>query len=125
MQTTIKKLNNDHQTWKSDIAFYRDEIKFFRGKLDDVAKANNVHPIIEKIEHFQNMFDIHDTKLNDLNHDVEQYMHDVYKDGVEHANHLTPATAEKFEALRDKLTVASKLHNELKDEFKNFLQKVL
>lgn len=125
MQTTIKKLSNDHETWKSDLAFYRDEIKFFRGKLDEVAKANNVHPIIEKIEHFQNVFDIHDSKLSGIKHDIEQYTHDVYQDGLSHANHITAATAEKYESLKDKMSTTAKLHTDLKEEFKSFLQKVL
>jgi len=125
MQTTIKKLSNDHEGWKSDLAFYRDEINFFRGKLQEVAKANNVHPIIEKIEHFQNVLDIHDSKHSELNHDIEQYIHHVYQDGLAHANHITALTAQKYESLKDKMTITAKLHNDLKNEFKGFLQKVL
>ncbi len=125
MQTTIKKLSNEHETWKSDLAFYRDEIKFFRNKLDEVSKANNLHPVIEKIEHFQNVLDIHDSKLSDLNHDIEQYIHMIYKDGQEHANHITQVTAEKFDLLKDKMKVTANLHSDMKTEFKSFLQQVL
>ena len=62
MQTSIKKVTNEHEEWKNSLAFYKDELMVFRNRLNEVAASNNTNPILEKIEHFQNQFDIHDTK---------------------------------------------------------------
>lgn len=123
--TSIKNVTNDHETWKNNLAFYRDEIKIFRNRLDEVADKNNVNHILEKIEHFQNQLDIHDTKMSELKHEIDQYVHQVYQDTKEHANHITKETAEKHETLKAQVGISEKLFEELKGEFKHFLEKVL
>lgn len=125
MQTSITKVTNEHETWKSDLAFYRDEIKFFKEKLDEVSKANNKHPVIEYIEHFQNLLDIHESKLGELNHAIAHYEHDIVMDAKTHANHITKETAAEFERLKGKMERTTKLHLELKEDFRKFLERVL
>lgn len=127
MQTSIKKVTNEHEQWKNVLAFYKDELMVFRNRLNEVAASNNTNPILEKIEHFQNQFDIHDTKISELKHEIDQYIHRVYNDSQAKGNHITSETAALFEDLKSKVMVSTKLFDELKYEFKHFLflEKVL
>lgn len=125
MQTSIKKLTNEHEEWKNTLAFYRDEIKFFRNRLDEVSAKNNGHDILENIEHFQNQIDINDQQLSVLKHDIDKYVHHVFTDSQENGNHVSNSTLVEFETLRSKMAVTTDLYNGLKNEFKKFLEKVM
>ncbi len=124
MQTSIKKVSNEHEAWKSTLAFYKDEIKIFRNRLDEVAQKNNMHPTIEQIEKFQNQLDIQDEKISELKHEIDQYVHQVATETQAHAGHITSKTAEKFEDLKQKTEQATVLFVAFKIEFKNFIEKV-
>jgi CO dehydrogenase/acetyl-CoA synthase alpha subunit len=125
MQTSVKKLTNDHETWKSTLAFYKDEILVFRNRLNEIAERNNTHPILEKIEQYQNKLDIHNEKMSELKHEIDSYVHHVAVESQNHSGHVAKETAEKFEQLKEKTELATNLFEEFKTEFKRYIEKVL
>jgi hypothetical protein len=123
--TSIKNVSNIHEEWKNNVTFYRDELKVFRGQLNEVAEKNNTRPILERIEHFQNQFDIHDEKMAQLIHEIDLYIHQVYHDTQTMANHVSKETQEQSLTLESKVKIGENLFEELKLEFRKFLEKVL
>lgn len=124
MQTSIKKITNDHESWKNALAFYKDEIKIFRNRLNEVAEKNNKHPVIEEIEKYQNQLDIQDARMSDLKHTIDRYIHQLATETKNHAEHVTPQTVEMFEDLKQKTDHNAALFVEFKTDFMNFIEKV-
>lgn len=125
MQTSIKKVTNEHEEWKNTLAFYKDEIKIFRNRLNEVAERNNTNSILEHIEKFQNQLDIQDEKISDLKHEIDKYIHRVATETQAHAGHIEKETADQFNELKDKVDMATYLFLGFKFEFKKYIEKVL
>ena len=125
MHTHIENVTNEHEEWKNTLALYKDELHFFRNRLDEVSSKNNTKPVLEELEHFQNQFDIHSEKISKLEHEINQYVHAVSTESEQHANHVTTGTLEEFAVLKEKMKTTTHLFGELKTGFMHFLEKVL
>ena len=117
----IDELHFEHELWMGESKFFKDELKIYQNRLDEIASKNTAQDVLKSIEHFQNQFVIQKDQLSIINHLInehEQWLtkyaksHPIAIDQVEFADHAN---------LRDKIETFKKLFGELKVEFKKFL----
>ena len=68
----LTDLHEDHQEWLLALAFYKDELKSFNNRIGEVATANTATEVLQKVEHFQNQFDIQRQNISDLEHTIRE-----------------------------------------------------
>jgi hypothetical protein len=122
---SIKLLHFEHREWLNRFDFYKNEFSSYEKLLGEVAVKNNSHEVTPQIEHFQNQFVLQREKLDVLRHNVKQSENAIeerMKDNAVAWDHQSmPAEVE----LRGKVLAFDEMFNELKVEFRAFLQKVL
>ncbi|OYU96402.1 MAG: hypothetical protein CFE21_08375 [Bacteroidetes bacterium B1(2017)] len=119
----LSEIHADLTNWVSELKFYKDEVKTFQTRLEEVVKQNNKHEVMAEVEHFQNQFIRQNEVIDTLKHDFKQF------DNVIAANIENNPVASDHRAialpvdLKDQHDTFLKIYNELKVEFEKFLAK--
>ncbi len=110
-------------TWVKDLVFYKDELKVFQTRLEEVAKQNSKMEVMAEVEHFQNQFIRQNEVIDTLKHDFKKFDNtiadDISKNPVA-SDHRTMAAPLD---LQDQYETFLKIYNELKEDFEKFLAK--
>jgi hypothetical protein len=62
--------HKEHNIWKSNLLFYKEEINVFKKRLEELAQKNNASEVSLQIEHFQNQFIIQRNNIDELLHAI-------------------------------------------------------
>ena len=65
---TIPKLHSEYQLWMRELTFYKEEIKIFEHRLEDVINRYNEINVAAKVEQFQNQFIREKEVIDELKH---------------------------------------------------------
>lgn len=122
-QKYIHELHAEHNEFLSILAFAKDEIKTFKTRLNEVAIANNKQVIMVQVEHFENQFLRHNEVIDELKHEIHECELSIAK--IAEANNVATdhRKTDDHAELRDQMVTFNKIYNELKAEFKLFLEK--
>ena len=61
----VYDLHAEHREWLNKIAFYKDEIKIMRHRLEQVTEKNTSKEVLALVEHFQNQLIVQEEQ-NDI-----------------------------------------------------------
>lgn len=122
-QKYIHELHAEHNEFLSTLAFAKDEIITFNNRLSDIVTANNKQEILAQVEHFQNQFIRHNEVIDELKHEIHECESKIAK--LAEANNVATdhRKADDHVELRDQMETFNKIYNEMKSEFKSFLEK--
>ena len=119
--TTIPKLHQEYHTWMSELNFYKEEIKRYERRLEDVINKKQPIEVKANVEQFQNQFICEKEVIDELKHKLnvsEKQLAGFVKelsglglDSIKMDNHPK---------LREDMNVFRNLFNDMKDRFKNF-----
>jgi hypothetical protein len=116
-------LHEDHQKWFQEIGFYKDELKIFVKRLEEIASRNSGIDLRKQIEHFQNQFIIQKEKLDMLNHDLNIHEQWLAIYAKEHPTTIENELFADHSVMKRQVTIFEKFYEELKAEFLRFLEK--
>ena len=72
----ISDLNFEHNNWKQELAFQKDELKIFQNRLDEVVVRWTDKEVLRQVEQFQNTIirlnEVHDILLHEVNEHVSE-----------------------------------------------------
>jgi hypothetical protein len=124
-QKYLKDLHNEHSTWIKKLEFYRDEMKTYNHRLEEIITRNTKTSITAQVEHFQNQFIRQNEVIDELKHDINAEEHKI----VENAKQNNVATDhrkfEENEELVDRMQMFDKIFDELKADFTRFAANAL
>jgi hypothetical protein len=109
--------------WVKELAFYKDELKTFQTRLEEVVVRNNKQEILAEVEHFQNQFIRQKEVMDELNHDFKQFDNTITANVLsnpiasDHRSVVIPAK------LIDQHIMVLQIYKELKTDFEKFLVK--
>lgn len=109
--------------WVKELAFYKDELKTFQTRLEEVVTKNNKQEVLAEVEHFQNQFIRQNEVIDTLKHDFKQFDNTIAANVMsnpvasDHRSVVIPAE------LIDQHDTFLKIYKELKTEFEKFLAK--
>lgn len=118
----MSDLHFDHKMWENQLKFQKDEISFFIKRLEEVASRWTEDKVLQKVEHFQNVFVVHSNKIDELQHNIN-----VHEDGLVDRVKENPVAIdhvhfEDHKEQRDEIETQWKLYNELKTDYLDFLR---
>lgn len=120
MQTAdIKSVSSDQAEWENQLLAYKKELAELNKQLTEFASSHGNREESALIEHFHNQFVIQNENIDILKHDLHQYTKSLLKSTDES---LTDEQNETHQQFKDQFESESKVYQELKTEFNNFVK---
>lgn len=121
----IDDLHFEHMLWVKELKFYKEELDFFRGRLDEVAKRYTSDEVLKGIERFQNQFYIQGNNLDTLLHDINLHESKIAEFAESHPVAIDHVLFTDHTPLRERIEVNRDILNELKKDYQRYLAKWL
>lgn len=118
-------LHFEHMQWKKELLFWKDEIKSFQNRLDEIVNRWTDDKILAELGQFQNNFTIHNNKISELVNKIDTHEHNISVHFEANENCIDRVHLKYHEAFRDKLVTHRIIYNELKHKFFSFLTKYM
>lgn len=118
-------LHFEHEAWVKQLAFYKDELKTYQNRLEEIVKRYNGRGVMQELEKFQNQFIRQNEVFDILTHDInahEQILVNSVKENPVASDHRL---FDDHDGLRDRMATFLKLYNELKSQFMRYLVKYM
>jgi len=109
--------------WVKELAFYKDELKTFQNRLEEVVKGNNKQEVLAEVEHFQNQFIRQNEVVDTLKHDFKQFDNKIAESVLNNPVASDRRSIEIPAELIDQHDIFLKIYKELKTDFEKFLAK--
>jgi hypothetical protein len=121
----LNELHADHRKWIALLKFYSDEINSFNNRLSEIVGTNSKKEVLAHIEHFQNQFIRQKEVIDMIRHDVL-----LSEKDLQAKISINPLASDHQrmldnQVLRGQIDTFTKIFDELKSEFKQFLSHVL
>lgn len=117
---SIKHLNNVHGDSIRGLDFYAETLEILRERLNEIAKANTGKDTMIGIEHFQNLFIIHQDKIEVLKHHLLKNIEMLAGEIKDTKGFIEQSVFEKNEELQAEYLREVDLFEEMRHEFYRF-----
>ena len=124
-QKKVYDLHHEHQLWMNQLNFFEDELKIFKHRLEEIAKANNKAEVLKMVEHFQNAFIIQKNEIDVLKHTIRLAEQELVAYIDKNPEVADKRKKEDDAVIREKMARFEKLFRQMKEEFVNFVARVL
>lgn len=124
MEKKIYLLKAEHEDWLRRISFYRDEIKIFKNRLEEIASKNTGEEVLKGIEQFQNQLIIQTEQLDILAHNIRQHDAAISAEIKENITASDHRKAADHNHSTEDMEQFEKLFIELRNSINRFLAKV-
>lgn len=115
----------EHQQWKVEIAFWKDELKSFNNRLSELITRWASKEVLTQIGHYQNQFIIHGGAIEDLLETIEQHEIRTAAQSETGRDVLDTKLSKKHIEFRSQIETQREIYAELKKNFFRFLEKYL
>ncbi|CAN5420370.1 hypothetical protein BH09BAC5_BH09BAC5_28520 [soil metagenome] len=125
MDKPIIDLHTVHTEWLNKLAFYSDEIKVMKGRLEEIASKNNGKEIMAEVEHFQNQLIVQKENIDQTHHDIKAHENVIEANIDKNPTASDHRKLKDHPEMRDAVNSFEKVFNELRHEFNAFLSKTM
>jgi seryl-tRNA synthetase len=121
------QFHHENMTWERMIEFFKQENSFLKNRLAQVLDHDGpvVEAFIALAEQFQNQFILKDEFFDELRHDIHDQQKKLAQAGKENNTEMNKKIIKQQEKLRNEMAWLEKDFTRLKNEFNNYLLKVL
>lgn len=119
-QINIRHITDLHNDALRGLEFYTQELAILQKRLDEIAADNTNIEVLEKVDHFQNQFIIHQRYINDLQHDIRKNLKHIEEEIVTTSGFFGESNFTENEYLYEQFVTEEKIFNELRHEFNRF-----
>lgn len=118
-------LHFEHLQWKKELLFWKDEIKSFQKRLDEIVQKWTNTKVLAELGQFQNNFTIHKDQINKLIEQIDAHEHNIAVDYQANEDAIDRVHLKYHESFRDKIDTQRELYNDLKHKYYIFLSKYM
>ena len=116
-------LHSEHEMWAKELDFYKDEVKFFEKRLEEVVVKNTNKDMLAELEHFQNTFIRQKEVIDELNHSINIHEDKLQQFIGEHPVAIDHVHFGDHKGLREEMITNRKIYTDLKNDYFRFLSK--
>ena len=123
---TTQKIYTQYQEskeWTSNLAFYKDELKIMKTRLEEIISRNTSKEILAQAEHFQNQFIIQKDQIDQINHIINLDNDKIHKEINKNGVAVDRRSIEDHTSLREQMKSFEHIYSSLKFDFNTFLSK--
>ncbi|NHF59623.1 hypothetical protein FK220_009745 [Flavobacteriaceae bacterium TP-CH-4] len=118
-------LHFEHIHWKSELAFWKDELRSFNNRLSELVTRWTKQEVLKQLEHFQNEFILHGGIIDDLLETIEEHETSIEGHSKMGREAMDIALVKKHMEFRDQMETQRQIYADLKKEFFQFLTKYM
>jgi hypothetical protein len=119
----LSDLHFEHKLWDKSSDFYKDEIKVYENRLEELVNRYTDKEMLSQIEHFQNQFVRQKEILDEIKHEVNKHEHALSDFAEERPIAVDHVKFRDHGKLREKVQDFEKIYSELKQDFQKFSAK--
>lgn len=119
----IDDLHFEHERWRKELEFYKDELPVFQRRLEEIAKRYTNKEVLAELDHFANQFKIQHTAIDELAHDIHEHERGLAKYAEDHPIAIDHVLFEDHGPIRERMETARKIFTDLKQEYNRYLAK--
>ena len=118
-------LHFEHKQWRSELAFWEDELKSFKNRLSELISRWTNKEVLAQLEHYQNEFILHEGVIDELQEAIEKHETRIAGQTQSGLEALDTAMTKKHLEFRNKMETQRLIYADLKKEFYRFLTKYM
>jgi len=118
-------LHFEHVQWRRELAFWEDELKSFKNRLNELESRWTDKEVLAQLEHYQNEFILHGSVIDDLQETIEEHEMSIAGHSQKGDESLDLAFTKKHLEFRNKMETQRQIYADLKKEFFRFLSKYM
>jgi len=118
-------LHFEHMQWKKELLFWKDEIKSFGYRLDDIIIRWTYEKVLAELGQFRHNFISENKKIDKLIGAIDSHEHNIASHLNANEDCIDRVQLKHHEVFRDKLATFRSLYNDLKHKFYLFLTKYM
>ena len=115
----------EHEQWKGELAFWKQELLFFNNKLSELVTRWTNKDVLAQLEHYQNEFILHGGVIEDLLESIEKHETRIAGQSKIEEEAIDTQLAKKHIEFRNRLEAQREIYVELKKQFFRFLEKYM
>lgn len=115
----------EHQQWKGELDFWKDELKSFNNRLSELVTRLEDKKVLAQLSHYQNQFILHGGVIEDLEETIEEHEARIAGQSKTGSDALDTKLAKQHIEFRNKIETQRHIYAELKKEFFRFLEKYM
>jgi predicted nucleic acid-binding Zn-ribbon protein len=119
----IDDLHFEHEQWKRELNFLKDEYKFFTNRLEEIATRYTKAEVMKELEHFQNQLYIQKNAIDQLLHDINQKEHELASYAEAFPVAVDHVLFDDHKPLREQVNINRDIVTQFKSEYQRFLAK--
>ncbi|MGB5481384.1 MAG: hypothetical protein WBM91_09915 [Eudoraea sp.] len=118
-------LHFEHQQWRSELAFWEDELKSFKNRLSELVTRWTDKTVLAELEHYQNEFILHGGVIDDLQGTIEQHETRIAAQTKAGQDTLDTLLVKRHLEFRNRMETQRQIYADLKKEFFRFLSRYM
>lgn len=118
-------LHFEHMHWKRELLFWKDEIKSFQNRLDELGDKWTDKSVLKELSAFQNSFINHRNNIDHCMEEIDAHELNIAKHYEIEKNVIDIPDLQKHNEYRERIETERSIFNELKKEFFQFLSKYM
>ncbi len=118
-------LHFEHMQWRSELAFWEDELKSFNNRLSELVTRWTKRDMLTQLEHFQNEFILHGGVIDDLKESIEIHESSIAGLSMAGKDAMDTILMKKHLEFRKKMEEQRLIYAALKKDFFSFLTKYM
>ena len=118
-------LHFEHVQWKKELLFWKDEIKTFQNRLDEIVKRWTDKSVLAELDQFQDNYIIHKEKIGELMNEIEAHELNIASHSKANEEVMDRILFKSHTAFREKMDTQRTIYNDLKKRFFQFLSKYM
>lgn len=118
-------LHFEHKQWRSELAFWEDELKSFTKRLEELVNRWTDKDVLAQLEHFQNSFIRQGEVIDTLQHDINVHETNMSELDAEGENALNQELVKNHNEFRNRMETQRHIYANLKKDFFKFLSKYM
>lgn len=118
-------LHFEHVHWKNELLFWKDEIKSFQNRLDELVTRWTDKTVLKQLSEFQNSFTIHDAKIDEYIDEIDGHELNIAEHYEIHQNVIDIPDLKRHNEFRKIMDTENAIYHKLRKDFFTFLSKYM
>ena len=124
-KVSLVNLHSEHKKWRSQLAFYKDEIKVFESRLSELVQRFTAHKVLAEIERFQNQFIRQKEVIDIIRHDISLKHRRLQYFTAKNPGLTNLPVHSDHQEIRAEMDSFHRIYKDLKKDYNKFLLRLL
>lgn len=121
----MSDLHFEHVTWKRQLDFEKDDLKFMQERLQEVASDWTSEDVLSQVTQYQSKFTRHNEVIDELLAEIHQAEKELSQFAKDNPIANDEIKMKDHTKMRDKIETQNKMYAEMKQDFLRFLAKTM